>query len=86
MYDEDDDGADRSGPFSTQEEVIAAAKEIVDKSLRWERSQCKNINDPNELFDRYISFGDDPIISPETNPPFSASDYAKSRCVDICNE
>jgi len=83
---DDDDGSDKSGPFGSQEEALTAAKEIVDQSLRWERSQSKDPTDPVELYDRYTSFGDDPSIRPETNPPFSAWDYAKSRCVDICKE
>lgn len=85
IYDEDD-GTDPSGSYETQEEALVAAKEVVDKSLRWERSQSKDPTDPIELYDRYQDFGDSPVIRPETDPPFSAWDYAKTRCIDICKE
>ena len=83
---DDDEGSDDSGTYSTQEEAIEAAKLIVDKSLRWERKQSKNPADPNELYDRYMDFGDDPVIRPGTEPHFSAWEYAKSRCPEICQE
>lgn len=82
----DDDEVDDGGSYSTQEEAVAAAKLIVDKSLRWERKKSNNPDDPDELFDRYMDFGDSPVIRPETNPTFSAWKYAESRCVDICQE
>lgn len=82
----DDDGVDDGGSFLTQEEAITAAKGIVDKSLRWERKQSNNPADPAELYDRYMDFGDSPVIRPETNPPFSAWKYAKWRCKEICLE
>ncbi len=84
MY--DDEGEDESGTYSTQEEVIAAAKVIVDMSLRWEQKQSNNPDDPDELYERYMDFGDSPVIRPDTDPPFSALQYAKSRCADICRE
>jgi len=31
-------------------------------------------------------FGDDPVIRPDTEPHFSAWEYAKVRCADICLE
>lgn len=83
-YDEDE--VDDGGKYSTQEEAIAAAKLIVDKSLRWERKQSNDPADLDELLDRYMDFGDSPVIRPDTNPPFSALEYAKGRCVDICKE
>jgi len=54
---DDDDGVDDCGTYETQEEAIAAAKSIVDKSIRWERRFCKNSADPEELYDQYTSFG-----------------------------
>ncbi len=83
-YDEDD--VDDEGSYATQEEAIAAAKLIVDKSLRWERTQSRNPADPDELYDRYMDFGDDPVIRPHTVPNFSAWEYAKSRSKEICRE
>ena len=84
MYDEDDDGADCRGEYDTSEEALRAANKIVDNSLRWEHTQCKNPADSDELYSRYISFGDSPSIRPDTDPRFSASQYAKSRCAEIC--
>jgi len=83
---DDDDGVDDCGSYETQEEAVVAAKLIVDKSLRWERRQSSNPGDPDELYDRYMDFGDDPVIRPDTEPHFSAWEYAKSRCADICRE
>lgn len=83
---DDDDGVDDCGSYDTQEEAIEAAKLIVDKSIRWERQFCEKPTDPEELYDRYTSFGDDPVISPGTEPHFSAWEYAKARCREICLE
>ncbi len=83
---DDDDGADDCGSYDTQEEAIEAAKLIVDKSIRWERRCCEKPTDPDELYDQYTSFGDDPVISPDTEPHFSAWEYAKTRCAEICRE
>jgi len=83
---DNDDGVDDGGSYETQEEAVAAAKLIVDKSLRWERKLNKNPANPEELYDRYMDFGDDPVIRPDTEPHFSAWKYAKVRCVDICLE
>ena len=85
MYDEDEVD-DYSGAYVNREDALRAAKLIVDKSLRWERKQCKNPADPDELYDRYTDFGDSPVIRPDAEPPFSAWQYAKSRCADICHE
>ena len=38
---DNDDGVDDGGSYETQEEAVAAAKLIVDKSLRWERKLNK---------------------------------------------
>ncbi len=48
-YMDEDERCD-SGTFKTYEEAVSAAKEIVDRSLRWERGQSKNPNDPDELY------------------------------------
>jgi hypothetical protein len=83
-YDEDE--VDDSGAYPTAENALQAAKAIVDNSLRWERKQSKNPADPDELYDRYTDFGDSPVIRPDTNPSFSAWEYAKVRCIEICRE
>jgi len=84
LYDETE--VDDGGTYATEEEAIAAARMIVDKSLRWERRNIRNKYDPDELYDQYTDFGDSPVIRPDTEPPFSAWDYARGRCVEICKE
>jgi hypothetical protein len=61
-------------------------KMIVDKSLRWERKLSRNPAEPDELYDRYMDFGDSPVIRPDTSPHFSALAYAEARCAEICRE
>ncbi len=73
---DNDDGVDDGGSYETQEEAVAAAKLIVDKSLRWERKLNKNPADP-ELYDRYMDFGDDPVILPDTEPHFFSMEICK---------
>jgi hypothetical protein len=85
---DDDDGVDESGQFDTADEAIAAAKAIVDKSLRWElSSRAPAIMTGAELFDHWLDFGDSPgIRSPQGKPEaeFSASDYALKKAMEIC--
>lgn len=84
FYDEDE--VDSHGSFATQEEAIAAARALVDRSLRWERQQCTDPCNADELYDRWEEFGDSPFIRPDTAPPFSASEYAQARVAEICSE
>jgi hypothetical protein len=71
------------GSFETLEAAIAAAKAIVDLSLRTAHRPGMTAD---ELYDYYTSFGDDPFIRGGGGPgvPFSAWDYAKDRCAEIC--
>ena len=50
--------------YDTHEEAVVEARRSVDRSLRWERLQSKDPNDPDELYDRYQDFGDDPFVRP----------------------
>jgi hypothetical protein len=78
-----------TGPtFSTAEEAVAECKRIVDRSLRWKRLHAKDKNDPEELYETYTFFGDDPFIKADgpDRPKFSARTYAKERCKEIVNE
>ena len=73
--------------YDTYEEAVEEARRIVDRSLRWERLQSKDSNDPDELYDRYQDFGDDPFVRPgDPDHHFSAWDYAKERCKTIVKE
>lgn len=38
------------------------------------------------LYEGYVGFGEDPFIIPAGEPPFSAWDYAKARCMEICRD
>jgi hypothetical protein len=71
------------GKFETLESAIAAAKRIVDEFLV---SALKPGMTAEELYSQYTSFGDDPYIigSSEPKVPFSAWNYAKARCSELC--
>jgi hypothetical protein len=70
--------------YETAEEAITAAQKIVDKSLR--RSYTDGCT-PEELYNNYQGFGDDPfIITDDKSCKFSAWTYAKGRCQFICAE
>src|SRR5262245_61049301 len=70
------------GTFESVALAIAAAKRIVDEYLT---SAYRPGMAPDELFKSYMAFGDDPFIIPsdEANP-FSAWEYAKLRCRELC--
>lgn len=67
-------------------EAVAAAKRLIERSLRWERAQSKNPKDPAEVFERYLDFGDSVTIRPDGDPPFSGIQYAEEAAVWICRE
>jgi hypothetical protein len=73
------------GVFDTPEEAIAAAKHLVDVSLR--EHLVPGIT-PEKLFNAYRDCGDDPHIGTDicgvAGPIFSAWDYAKARAVEMC--
>ena len=69
-----------AGDFETLEVAVAACKKIVDDSLLHELKQYPDLN-AEELYERYVSFGDDPfIVAPGLEKAvFSAWDYAQER-------
>jgi hypothetical protein len=71
------------GKFETLEAAIAAAKRIVDEFLV---SAMQPGITADALYSQYTSLGDDPYITGSKEPgvPFSAWDYAKSRCSELC--
>jgi hypothetical protein len=74
--------------FDTAEAAIAAAKMIVDESLRHEYRQNPGLS-AEELWDYYTGFGDDPFIRSDPHDPdckFSAWDYAEERAKEIVRE
>jgi hypothetical protein len=74
------EGAD----FDTLEAALEQGKRIVDLALR---HLYRSGMTPEELYDYYQDFGDDPfIVSSDSRCDFSAWNYAKSRCAAICSE
>ena len=74
------------GEYATYADALAACQRLVDQCLEEGYAPGK----PAEaLYGYYTLFGDDPFIvelsdSPDTSPGFSAWDYAKARCQELC--
>jgi hypothetical protein len=86
-YQEDD--RREQGVYETLEQALAACRGIVDRSLEEEQRQRPEIS-AERLYDRYMSFGEDPFIvvldGADENAKFSAWSYAKERCQVICRK
>lgn len=72
------------GRFTTAEEALAAARRIVDGWLA-------RLHEPgmpaDELYRLWAGLGEDPFVRPwEPATQFSAREYAKERCAEICGE
>jgi len=69
------------------EEALPACRGVVDRSL--EEEYRPGIS-AETLYDRYVSFGDDPFIvvldGPDDRATFSAWSYSKERCRVICRK
>ncbi len=79
----DEDERYELGSYQTLEAAIAAARAIVDDFLLDSRQPGMSAG---ELFDLYTGFGEDPfIMGPEQGLVlFSAWDYARRRCEELC--
>jgi len=78
----DEDETYTHGEFATWAEAVAAARQIVDRCLAEDYRPGVT---PAALYARYVSFGDDPYIVPQPDGErFSAWDYAKQRCNELC--
>jgi hypothetical protein len=72
------------GLFDTAEEAIRRAKQSVDDFLR---ENFRPGMAPEDLYRGYIDFGPDPfIVSDDSSCRFSAWEYARERCSEICQE
>lgn len=76
------------GEFSSLEEAITNARKIVDEFLF---SEFKPGMTAAALFQRYVTFGEDPYIIPlgdedEGADNFSAWGYAQQRADELCSE
>ena len=74
------------GEFPTYAEAVAVCEEVVERFLRHEYVPGMS---ESALYFRYMMFGLDPFIADRPEPPgaspgFSAWDYAKARCSEIC--
>jgi hypothetical protein len=69
------------GLFASYSEALAKAKAIVDEFI--ESSHQPGMTS-KELFEGYVGFGEDPFIVPAGEPYFSAWDYARERCKELC--
>ena len=70
------------GEFATAEAALAAARRLVDDELN---SHYQPGMAAAELFALYTSFGVDPfIVSDDVDCRFSAWDYARERCQELC--
>ncbi len=75
----DEDERWEHGKFSSAEEALDACCRFVDRSLLEEYREGATAD---ELYERYISFGDEPfVIAPEgaAKVDFSARNYARGR-------
>jgi hypothetical protein len=82
---QDPDERREHGTYETVEEALAACQAIVDRSLE---NEFRAGISAEALYDRYMSFGDDPSIvvlnGVDENAKFSAWSYAKERCAVMC--
>jgi hypothetical protein len=70
------------GEFASYEEAEEACRRIVDEFLL---DAYKPGMDAKSLYELYTMFGDDPFItSADRARTFSAWDYARMRCGEIC--
>lgn len=69
------------GTFASWAEALAAARSIVDECLQ---DYIRPGMSAGELYEQYISFGDDPFIVPTPEGErFSGWAYAKARCAEL---
>ncbi len=74
------------GTFSTAEEAVVACRRIVDDWLALHRETGMTAE---QLFERYVCFGEDPYVVPPDGarvPAFSAWDYARERARALCED
>jgi hypothetical protein len=78
----DEDERTEHGEFESLEAAVAACRRIVDEFLL---STYTPGMSAEALYDHYTGFGTDPfIVGGEARNDFSAWDYARRRCKEIC--
>ncbi len=71
----DEDYRLKVGEYDTLEEAVEVCKKIVESSV-----QYKEDSTPQEMYDSYCMFGEDPFIISDTGTGFNARDYARDYC------
>lgn len=72
------------GEYDSAEDAIAECKKMVDEFLT---ENYKDGISADDLYSYYKGFGEDPFIgSDDTECKFSAWNYAKERCREMCSE
>lgn len=72
------------GEFDTLDVALSACRSIVDNYLANAYEKGMSAGD---LYVSYTQFGKDPfIVGAEQLTPFSAWDYAKQRCRELCSD
>jgi hypothetical protein len=79
----DEESRYKDGTFDSYGEALARAKAIVDDFLK--QNHIPGMTS-KELFRIYTGFGEDPFIVPSGESHFSAWDYARERCQELCRE
>ncbi len=81
---QDEDEHSNGGNFATADEAVSRCKQIVDEWLVGNRKPGMTAD---ELYDGYVTFGEDPFITSSTGAvDFSAWDYAKMRAAELCRD
>jgi len=77
------DASERSthSVHGTVDEAMSACRRIVEESLQALLEPGMN---SGKLMAQYVQFGDDPWIFPAPEAGFSARDYARGRCKELC--
>lgn len=71
------------GEYDSCQEAVEACKKIVDEFLNTEFKEGMSFK---ELWEGYMMFGEDPFIQEgDSNCRFSAWNYAKQRCMELCS-
>lgn len=81
---QDEDERYKLGEFDNLAAATSACQGIVDEYLVKAHEPGMSAVD---LYRSYTSFGEDPfIVGADRTVPFSAWDYAKQRCQEICSD
>lgn len=79
---DDESGRIKIGEFENSDDALDLCRKIVDDFLIL---NSKDEITADELYQIYTMFGEDAFIVGEPSPYFSARQYAKMRCGEICS-